>query len=153
MSSFRADGGTAMGTWLTMAARVFASVPGASQKHAILLTDGENQHETPEALTAADRRRTGAGSSATAAASAPTGRSTEVRRIAQALLGTVDIIPRAEPDGRAEFEKLMRTAMGRGVADADLRVWAPQGAQVLFVRQVVADGRGPHRAAYGGQRR
>ena len=26
--------------------------------------------------------------------------------------------------------------MGRGVADAQLRVWAPQGAQVLFVRQV-----------------
>jgi hypothetical protein len=26
--------------------------------------------------------------------------------------------------------------MGRGVADATLRVWAPQGAQVLFVRQV-----------------
>ena len=30
----------------------------------------------------------------------------------------------------------MRDAMGRGVAGADLRVWAPQGAQVLFVRQV-----------------
>ncbi len=27
---------------------------------------------------------------------------------------------------------------------AALRVWAPQGAQVLFVRQVVADRRGPH---------
>jgi len=26
--------------------------------------------------------------------------------------------------------------MGRGVAQAQLRVWAPQGAQVLFVRQV-----------------
>src|SRR4029453_6033722 len=26
--------------------------------------------------------------------------------------------------------------MSRGVADAQLRVWAPQGAHVLFVRQV-----------------
>jgi hypothetical protein len=26
--------------------------------------------------------------------------------------------------------------MGRGVSDAQLRVWAPQGAQVLFVKQV-----------------
>ena len=26
--------------------------------------------------------------------------------------------------------------MGRGVADAAIRVWAPQGSQVLFVRQV-----------------
>ena len=30
----------------------------------------------------------------------------------------------------------MQQSMGRGVADAQLRVWAPQGAQVLFVRQV-----------------
>jgi hypothetical protein len=30
----------------------------------------------------------------------------------------------------------MQQSMSRGVADAQLRVWAPQGAQVLFVRQV-----------------
>ena len=30
----------------------------------------------------------------------------------------------------------MRAAMGRGVADAKLRVWAPQGSELLFVRQV-----------------
>ena len=30
----------------------------------------------------------------------------------------------------------MQQSMGRGVADADLRVWTPQGAQLLFVRQV-----------------
>ena len=53
VSMFRADGGTAMGTWLTLAARVFSTVPSLAQKHAILLTDGENQHETPEKLTEA----------------------------------------------------------------------------------------------------
>src|SRR4029450_333736 len=59
----------------------------------------------------------------------------EVRRIAQALLGSVDIIP--EPDQMSEvFAELMQQSMSRGVADAQLRVWAPQGAQVLFVRQV-----------------
>jgi len=36
----------------------------------------------------------------------------------------------------AVFGELMHKAMGRGVADAQLRVWVPQGAQVLFVRQV-----------------
>jgi hypothetical protein len=36
----------------------------------------------------------------------------------------------------AEFSKLIQNAMSRGVAQADLRVWAPQGAEVLFVRQV-----------------
>jgi hypothetical protein len=30
----------------------------------------------------------------------------------------------------------MRQSMSRGVSDAQLRVWAPQGAQVVFVKQV-----------------
>ena len=134
VSSFRADGGTAMGTWLTMASRVFATVPSLVQKHAILLTDGENQHETPEQLTArieaaqgqfqCDCR--GVGSAWQVA---------EVRRIAQALMGTVDIIPTGAQMA-STFETLMRQSMARGVSSAMLRIWAPQGAQVLFVRQV-----------------
>jgi hypothetical protein len=134
VSSFRADGGTAMGTWLSMAARVFATVPSLAQKHAILLTDGENQHETPEQLTAAIQAAQGqfqcdcrgVGSAWQVA---------EVRRIAQALMGTVDIIPTGTQMA-ATFESLMRQSMARGVASATLRVWAPQGATVLFVRQV-----------------
>ena len=134
VSTFRADGGTAMGTWLTLAARVFSTVPSLAQKHAILLTDGENQHETPEKLTAAIESARGqfqcdcrgVGSNWQVA---------EVRRIAQALMGTVDIIPTGAQMAD-EFETLMRQSMGRGVASAMLRVWAPQGAQVLFVRQV-----------------
>ena len=53
IGGFVPDGGTAMGTWLRLATQVFAAVPGLAQKHAILLTDGINQHETPEQLTAA----------------------------------------------------------------------------------------------------
>jgi hypothetical protein len=134
VGSFWADGGTAMGTWLRLATRVFASVPTLAQRHAILLTDGINQHETPQELSAAievarghfqcDCR--GVGEDWQVA---------EVRRIATALLGSVDLIARAD-DMAADFERIMRQAMGRGVAEATLRVWAPQGAQVLFVRQV-----------------
>lgn len=139
VQQFRADGGTAMGTWLTLAARLFDSVrtpAGAPlvKRHAILLTDGENHNETPEQLSAAiagvagrfqcDCRGVGVDWQVA-----------EVRRIAQALLGTVDIVP--EPDQlRAEFAGLMQASMARGVAAADLRVWTPQGAQLLFVRQV-----------------
>jgi len=138
VSSFRADGGTAMGTWLTMASRVFATVPSLAQKHAILLTDGENQHETPEQLTTAIEAARGqfqcdcrgVGSAWQVA---------EVRRIAQALMGTVDIIPTGDQMA-STFEQLMRQSMGRGVASATLRVWAPQGANVLFVRQAFATG-------------
>jgi hypothetical protein len=134
VSGFQADGGTAMGTWLNLATRLFSSVPGVSQRHAILLTDGINQHESPQELSAAIEAARGqfqcdcrgVGSDWQVA---------EVRRIATALLGTVDLI--AEPEKMAaDFETIMRQSMGRGVADASLRVWAPQGAQVLFVRQV-----------------
>ncbi len=134
IGGFVPDGGTAMGTWLQLATRVFADIPGLAQKHAILLTDGINQHETPEQLTAAiegargqfqcDCRGVGVDWQVA-----------EVRRIATALLGTVDLI--AAPENMAaDFEQIMRESMGRGVAEAWLRVWAPQGAQVLFVRQV-----------------
>ena len=59
----------------------------------------------------------------------------EIRKIAQALLGTVDIIGDPGQMG-AVFADLMRSSMARGVANAELRVWIPQGAQVLFIRQV-----------------
>ena len=134
IGGFVPGGGTAMGTWLWLATQVFASVPGLAQKHAILLTDGINQHETTEQLNAniegargqfqCDCR--GVGTDWHVA---------EVRRIATTLLGSVDLIASAE-NMAADFEQIMRQSMGRGVAEAWLRVWAPQGAQVLFVRQV-----------------
>ena len=134
VARFYADGGTAMGTWLRLASRVFATVPSLTQKHAILLTDGENQHETPEVLTQTIQAVTGQ-FQCDCRGVGVAWQVDEVRRIAQALLGTVDIIP-APDQLAAEFSKLIQNAMSRGVAQADLRVWAPQGAEVLFVRQV-----------------
>lgn len=134
VSRFYADGGTAMGTWLRLAARVFATVPSLTQKHALLLTDGENQHETPEVLTQTIEAVTGQ-FQCDCRGVGVAWQVDEVRRIAKALLGTVDIIP-APDQLAAEFAKIIQNAMSRGVAQADMRVWAPQGAQVLFVRQV-----------------
>jgi hypothetical protein len=134
VSRFYADGGTAMGTWLRLASRVFATVPSLTQKHAILLTDGENQHETPEVLTQTIQAVTGQ-FQCDCRGVGVAWQVDEVRRIATALLGTVDIIP-APDQLAAEFSKLIQNAMSRGVAQADLRVWAPQAAEVLFVRQV-----------------
>ncbi len=129
-----ADGGTAMGTWLELAAAVFDTVPSATQRHAILLTDGKNQHETPQELTTRLAVATGRFQCDCRGVGADW-EVGEVRRIATALMGTVDLIP-TPGEMAGEFERLMRAAMGRGVAAADLRVWAPQGATVLFVRQV-----------------
>ncbi len=134
IGDFTSEGGTAMGTWLTLAGRLFESVPGLAQKHAILLTDGENHNELPEQLTASIQGVTGKFQCDCRGVGIDW-QVAEVRRIAQALLGTVDIIP--QPEQMAEvFAELMQQAMGRGVADAQLRVWSPQGAQVTFVRQV-----------------
>lgn len=131
---FRADGGTAMGQWLLAARQVFLTVPDTYRKHAILLTDGANEHETPDQLTWAIQSCAGA-FQADCRGVGDRWQVDEVRRIASALLGTVDLIPSPEQMSE-EFRALMRASMSRGVANAELRVWAPQGAQVLFVKQV-----------------
>src|SRR5258708_27415402 len=128
------QGGTAIGQWLRLAHSMFTAHPAASLRHAILLTDGRNEHETPEDLGAAislcegvftcDCR--GVGTDWEVA---------ELRRISSALLGTVDIVP--DPAGlAADFAAMMETAMGKQVADVSLRVWTPQHATVRFVKQV-----------------
>ena len=134
MQSFRADGGTAMGTRLTKAREVFATVPQASQRHAILLTDGANEHETPDQLTRSIHDATGV-FQCDCRGLGDRWQVDEVRRIASALLGTVDLIP-APQAMAAEFQSLVRKSMARGVANVELRVWTPQGAQTLFVKQV-----------------
>ena len=129
-----AGGGTAIGSWLRLATTLFDTVPTATQRHAILLTDGRNQSESSELLRAAVRSAQGRFQCDCRGIGADWD-VREIREVATALLGTVDLVP-GPAQLAAEFETLMRQAMGRGVSDAQLRVWAPQGAQVLFVRQV-----------------
>lgn len=129
----RSGGATAIGAWVAAATELFDQVPGA-QKHAILLTDGKIEGEPPGALDMALERATGR-FQCDCRGIGDDWVVEELRTIANALLGSVDIV--AEPaDLEADFEAMMRDAMSRGVPDAQLRVWAPQGSQVLFVRQV-----------------
>jgi hypothetical protein len=59
----------------------------------------------------------------------------ELRTVASALLGTVDII--ANPAELAsDFQAVIEKAMGKAVNDVALRLWTPQGAMVQFVKQV-----------------
>jgi uncharacterized protein YegL len=134
VSRLVAGGGTAMGSWLRLAGRLFDSVPSAVQRHAILLTDGKNQSETSETLRSSIREAAGKFQCDCRGVGADWD-VRELREVSTALLGTVDIVP--GPSQLAEaFATLVRQAMSRGVAEAQLRVWAPQGATVLFVRQV-----------------
>ncbi|MFF4959530.1 vWA domain-containing protein [Streptomyces sp. NPDC001222] len=128
-----AGGGTAIGTWLRLADRLLSSAD-VSIRHGILLTDGRNEHESPEDLKAAldacagrftcDARGVGTDWEVK-----------EVTGIASALLGTADIV--ADPAGlAADFTGMMETAMGKEVADVSLRLWTPVGTEIKFVKQV-----------------
>ena len=133
VAALRPSGGTAIGRWLNLARTMFERSPAAI-RHAILLTDGKNEHESPTDLDAAiaacdgvfscDCR--GVGTDWVVA---------ELRRVASGLLGTVDIVP--DPEGlSADFAAMMEKAMGKKVPDVTLRVWTPQGAELQFVKQV-----------------
>jgi hypothetical protein len=133
VARLEADGGTAIGGWLRLANRLLADQP-AEVKHAILLTDGRNQHETPEELQAAldecegnfvcDSRGVGTDWVAT-----------ELRKVASTLLGTADGLERPELLPEA-FRAMTAGAMGKSYAGVALRVWTPAGATVRFVKQV-----------------
>jgi hypothetical protein len=126
-------GGTAIGQWLLTAFEAFRAAP-AQQRHAILLTDGKNEGESAAQLQGAIDTVTGQFQCDCRGVGADWD-VPELRGIADALLGSVELI--ADPaDMAADFQAMMQNAMSRGVADAKLKVWAPQGAELLFVRQV-----------------
>ncbi|MFC4945250.1 vWA domain-containing protein [Pseudonocardia sp. GCM10023141] len=132
VNGLRANGGTGIGSWLTLAGSIADRHPGAI-KHAILLTDGQNgerSHYFEAALAGVQGRFTcdcrGVGTD---------WRVEELRAIAAALLGSVDIV--ADPaELAADFEAVMEAAMGKSMAGVALRLWTPRGSTLRFVKQV-----------------
>ena len=128
----QANGGTAIGAWLKLAGQLFEQRPG-DIRHAILLTDGENGEykgylesvlEEIGGKFICDCR--GVGTNWTVS---------ELRKVAAAMLGTVDIV--AKPaDLTQAFEQMMTAAMGKTSADVQLKVWTPVNSTVRFVKQV-----------------
>ncbi|HCA86246.1 MAG TPA: hypothetical protein DEQ61_12540 [Streptomyces sp.] len=133
LGGLTAGGGTAISSWLMLADRLLAPYNGPI-RHGILLTDGRNEHESPENLRAA--LETCAGRFTCDARGVGTDWAMpEVTGIASALLGTADIV--ADPAAlTADFTRMMASAMGKSVADVALRLWTPRGAEVVFVKQV-----------------
>ena len=132
VSQLIAGGGTALGAWLHLANNLFAGHP-AEVKHAIMLTDGRNEHETPERLAAVlrscesgfvcDTRGVGDGWSGT-----------ELLAVASALLGTADGL--AFPsDLVADFRLMTEAAMGKALGEVTLRLWTPAGSTIRLVEQ------------------
>ncbi len=133
VAKLAANGGTAIGKWLQLADSLFATAT-AAMRHAILLTDGQNMHETPRQLARTLQEVTGH-FVCDCRGVGTDWEVKELRTIADTLLGTVDIV--ADPEElEADFRAMAAGAMSKAVADVAVRLWTPMGATIKFVKQV-----------------
>ncbi|MFI6498270.1 VWA domain-containing protein [Nonomuraea typhae] len=127
-----AGGGTEIGVWLQLAEKLFRAHANAI-KHAILMTDGQN-NQSPEVFGRALKACEGA----FVCDSLGIGQDwvpAELRKVAEALLGTSAYV-KNQGDLAAFFQTLTRESMSKTVAELSLRLWAPQNSRVKFVKQV-----------------
>jgi Mg-chelatase subunit ChlD len=132
IARMNAGGGTAMSTGLAAARSIFERAPNAIRQ-AVFLTDGKNESESAgnvaaqlqacEGLFQCDCWGVGTD-----------WRVGEVQQIAQELLGKASLIP--DPAGiEAAFRAAIEKASTKALKDVRLRLWAPQGASIAFVKQ------------------
>ena len=134
--SIEASGGTLISTWLDAARKQFQLMPSAIRQ-ALLLTDGQNDESDEKAFNLAlqscervfqcDCRGVGTD-----------WRVAQLKRISSKLLGTTDIIADALMI-EADFQTILQQAMGKNISDVSMRLWTPQGAKILFCKQVSPD--------------
>src|SRR5262249_21097165 len=106
----------------------------ASVRHAILLTDGQNEDETPEELASAVKSCEGVFQCDCRGVGTDWDVD-ELRGISSRLLGSVDIVARAGGLTH-DFQSMMQQAMSRSTGDVALRIQTPGSARVAFVKQV-----------------
>jgi von Willebrand factor type A C-terminal domain/von Willebrand factor type A domain len=132
-SEITANGGTRISTWLEAAYQQFQIMPNAIRQ-AMLLTDGQNDFgdaedleiklQACEGVFQCDCRGVGTDWNVK-----------QLQTIGNRLLGTTDII--AAPDQiTSDFQAILGKALGKNVADVKLRLWSPQGADILYCKQV-----------------
>lgn len=127
-----AHGGTAIGSWLDLAGRLLSTRPSAI-RHALLMTDGQN-NERADVFDSVLRSWSGA-FVCDALGVGDDWVPAELRRVAEALLGTFDFV-RDQADLPEYFRRLTQTSMSKTVAEVSLRVWVPQAAVLKYVKQV-----------------
>ncbi|WP_424187080.1 vWA domain-containing protein [Actinokineospora sp. G85] len=128
-----ACGGTAMSAWLDLARELFERSP-APVRHAVLLTDGNNQSEAPGALDAVLDRCRGRFACDARGIGADWWPA-ELRRIASALGGRADAVV-ADELLADDFRQLVEQAMGRTAPDVRLRLRTMPYTGLRFVKQV-----------------
>jgi flavin-binding protein dodecin len=133
VAQIQAAGGTAMSTGLRAARAIFERAPNAIRQ-AIFLTDGKNEGEKMAAVVEELKRCEGM-FECDCWGVGTDWQVGEVQAIAQALLGKAALIP--SPDGvEAAFRGAIEKASGKALKDVRLRLWTPQGAKIVFVKQV-----------------
>ncbi len=131
--SLPTGGGTEISKWLDLAREIVEPYEGAIRL-AYLLTDGENNDNDRNEFPRAIARATGV-FQCDARGVGESWRVSELRQITSALLGEVEVI--SDPSAmEADFLDFLDQAIGKTVADVKLRMWAPKGSTVRFVRQV-----------------
>lgn len=128
-----AAGGTALGSWLTLAAGLLSQAPDAV-RHAVLYTDGINEHETPEQLEEALRACRGQFVCDVRGVGTDWDQR-ELLRIGDALQGQAEAIIDVA-DLRADLAQLMAHAQQLLVPRASLRLTLDRRFRLESVRQV-----------------
>ena len=129
----KAVGATFISKWLDAALEQFRFAPSAL-KQAVLLTDGQNDKNDSKALEYQLKKCEGV-FQCDCRGVGTDWKVDELRRIANTLLGTTDIIVRPEQI-KADFENILGKAMAKTAGDVMLRLWTPVGADILFCKEV-----------------
>lgn len=131
-----AEGGTAIGEWLACADRLFSAVPSPGVvRHAVLYTDGKDEHETPEELDTVLRACTDR-FVCDARGLGEDWNFLELLRITQALHGGAEAVVNLS-DLTGDFVRLMREAQRVVVARAYLGLRLNSRFRLDFVRQTL----------------
>jgi hypothetical protein len=128
-----AGGGTVISTWLAAALEQFKQMPNAVRQ-ALLLTDGQNDPADEQQLNAVLQASEGV-FQCDCRGVGTDWRVAQLQKIAANLLGTTDIIANASLI-EADFRAILEKAMSKSVSDVAMRLWTPQGAKVLYCKQV-----------------
>ncbi|WP_051386057.1 vWA domain-containing protein [Actinokineospora inagensis] len=129
-----ADGGTAIGSWLRLAADLFATTQ-APIRHAVLLTDGRNEHEPVERFNDTVLSCEGKFTCDARAVGEDEWQAQTLEHIANTLHGSVRGLP--DPEHLvADFTEITERLMGTAAVDVTMRLWTPAHATVRFLKQV-----------------
>jgi hypothetical protein len=133
LSGLIAAGGTAMSTGLSAARQIFARAPDAIRQ-AVFLTDGKNESEQASYVTEQLKQCEGV-FQCDCWGVGTDWRVGEVQEISRALLGKASLIPDAAGIDAA-FSAAIAKASSKALKDVALRLWTPQGAELVFIKQV-----------------